>query len=119
MSNAKVRLRKVNTDQWWLYQSKLVRACGLVLPGRHPSDVIKYLRIGEGLTVEQVAERLGVHIMTVNRWTPPEIVGVKHKTKKSKEAALKKLPKMRNARRKNNMHPWDKDNTIVFRSDKK
>lgn len=89
----------------------MVRACELVLPGRHPSDVIQYLRVGEGLTVKQVADKLGVHIMTVQRWMPPEIVGVKNKTDVAHNAALKKLPEMNAARKKykegGKRHPWD------------
>lgn len=121
MSNQKTRLRKVNTDRIFLWHTKMVRACETILPGRHPSDVIQYLRIGEGLTVEQVADRLGVHIMTVNRWTPPEIVEVKHKTNAAHQAALKKLPKMNSARQKyredGKRHPWDNYNDMDFRKD--
>lgn len=84
---AKRRLIRVNTDRMWLKNSKIFVACQKIMPYSHPSDVIKYLRVGEGLTLDQTAERLGVNKTTVSRWTPPEIVGMQHFTNTARQAA--------------------------------
>lgn len=89
-----VRLSRSCRARCELMETKILRACATVMPGRHPSDVIRYLRIGEEMTVEQVAENLGVSMVTVRRWTPPDIVGLKHFTKEARTATFRGLKAM-------------------------
>lgn len=96
---AKLRLQRVNTDRIWLKNSKIFVACQKVLPYSHPSDVIQYLRVGEGLTLDQTAERLGVAKSTVSRWTPPEIVGMQHYTEEGLKASLRCVKQIHARRR--------------------
>lgn len=71
----------------------MFRACARLFPGRHPSDVVRYLRIGEGLTLAEVAERLGVCESTVSEWQPEECRYMQLVT-----------PAARAARRRNALH---------------
>ncbi len=93
------RLRRVHKTWPELKETKMVRACAQIMPGRHPSEVVKYLRIGEGLTVKQVAHRLNVSMVTVVRWTPPSIVGIMHHTPERQAAEMRNLEKAWKAQR--------------------
>lgn len=96
---AKKRLQRINTDRMWLKNSKIFMACQKIIPYSHPSDVIKYLRVGEGLTLDQTAERLGVNKSTVSRWTPPEIVGLQHFTATARQSACRCIKQIHARRR--------------------
>jgi len=77
-----------------LKYTRMVKVCGVRFPGRHPADVVSYLRLGEHMTQEQAAKYLGVALTTIRRWQKPE-AGVHNMTAKEMEA------KRANARRMN------------------
>jgi len=111
MNGMEIRRRRSSRHLAETPYAKMVQACESKMPSRHPSDVIRYLRIGEGMTVEQVAEYLGVSMVTVRRWTPPDIVGLRHFTKKARKSTRKGLEAMWKAQRNGK-----KNNSFVARS---
>jgi hypothetical protein len=42
----------------------------------HPSDVIQYLRLGEMMTLSQIANHLSISLRTIVDWQPPECWGL-------------------------------------------
>lgn len=72
----------------------MFRACARQYPGMHPSDVVQYLRIGEEMTLMQIAELLGVSKSTVSEWQRPEIQYIQTITVKALAASRKNVVRM-------------------------
>lgn len=59
-----------------LYENKMFRNCARLYPGEHPSDVVRYLRLGEKMTIKAIAEMLDVSRETVRYWSPSDCEGL-------------------------------------------
>jgi len=99
----KLRVLRNQKPRGDLSNCKIVRACAKILPGRHPSEVIEYLRLGEEMTIATVAEVLGVSYGTVQEWQSVETIGLKHITEKQRQASRANAKTM-TGKNKNNGH---------------
>lgn len=82
-----------------LYENKMVRNCSRLYPGQHPCDVIEHLRVGEKMTLKQIAEHLGVGARTVFDWQPRWLRGVMNVPENERERRRKWMEKVNEGRR--------------------
>lgn len=85
----------------------MVRACEKKHPFMHPSEVVNYLRLGEGMTQEQVSKYLGVSIKTVRTWQRPE-AQVHIYTEKERRAKRKSAIELNNRARRGEVKRGEK-----------
>ncbi len=77
----------------------MVRACAVKYPGKHPADVVQSLRLGDGLTLKQVANHLGVSETTVSRWQGPDVRYTTLITDTFRESSRRNIGRVNEARR--------------------
>lgn len=82
-----------------LPENKMVRASTRLYPGRHPSDVIEYLRMGERMTLAQIARHLGVGMRTVCDWSPSICYGVQNHGPDEREKLRRRMVEYNRTRR--------------------
>ena len=99
---------------------KMVAACGRLFPGEHPSDVIRQLRLGNGMTQREVAELIGVSISSIKHWSPDDLLGLRIISDAGREVHRRAVEKTHDHNRKSGMykrHIWS-HSPIVIRSRK-
>lgn len=71
-------------------------------------DLYRDMRLSKKMTVEQVSKKIGVTSVTVRKWTPKELKGIRHITDAIRSSACRNLELAREHRNT----PWSDDLNI-------